>query len=255
METKDHWEEVYTANPVTEVSWFQEHSDLSLRLIEGTGVAQTGRIIDVGGGASTLVDDLLAQQFEDITVLDISAAALRTAQERVGPRAAQVAWLEADITTVSLARHSYDVWHDRAVFHFLTRAEDRQRYVEAVRQAVKPGGHVIVATFAADGPLRCSGLDTMRYSPASLHAEFAEGFELVESAHETHCTPLGTEQQFIYCHCRLVVGLPSVERLKVERKLPVRAGPAGTVVGAVRTTDGDLLCGTIGGGLLGFGAA
>lgn len=186
-----------------EVSWFQKHSDLSLRLIEETGVAQTGRVIDVGGGASTLVDDLLEHRFQDITVLDISAAALGTAQERLGPRASEVAWLEADITTVSLPRHSFDVWHDRAVFHFLTRAEDRKRYVHAVQCAVKPGGHVIVATFAANGPLRCSGLDTMRYSLQALHGEFGGDFELVESAHETHGTPFGTKQQFIYCHCRL----------------------------------------------------
>ena len=203
METKTHWEEVYTANPVTEVSWFQEHSELSLRLIEGTGVAPTGRIIDVGGGASTLVDDLLAHRFQDITVLDISAGALHAAQERLGPRASEVTWLEADITTVSLPCDSYDVWHDRAVFHFLTRATDRQRYVQAVRQSVKPGGHVIVATFAADGPLRCSGLDTVRYSSGSLHAEFGEAFELLESAREMHETPFGTEQKFIYCYCRM----------------------------------------------------
>ena len=203
METKTHWEEVYASKPVTEVSWFQEHSDLSLRLIEQTGVAPRGHIIDVGGGASTLVDDLLAHHFENITVLDLSAAALGTAQERLGPRASEVAWVQADITTVSLPRHSFDVWHDRAVFHFLTRAEDRQRYVQAVRQSVKPGGHVIVATFASDGPLWCSGLDTMRYSPDALRAEFGEAFELVESARETHETPFGTEQKFIYCYCRM----------------------------------------------------
>ena len=203
METKDHWEEVYTANPVTEVSWFQEHSDLSLRLIEGTGVAQTGRIIDVGGGASTLVDDLLEHRFQDITVLDISAAALGTAQERLGPRASEVTWLEADITTARLPHHSYDVWHDRAVFHFLTRAEDRRRYIQAVKDSVRPGGHVIVATFAPDGPLRCSGLDTVRYSPDALHSEFGGAFELIESLPETHHTPFGTDQKFIYCYCRL----------------------------------------------------
>ena len=203
MQTKTHWEEVYTANPATEVSWFQDHSPLSLRLIAETGVAPTGRIIDVGGGASTLVDDLLARHFEHVTVLDISAAALAVAQARLGARASQVSWLEADITTVALPHHYYDVWHDRAVFHFLTRAEDRQRYVLAVRHAVKPGGHVIVATFAADGPLRCSGLEVMRYSPGSLHAEFGEAFELVESAREMHETPFGTEQKFIYCYCRM----------------------------------------------------
>lgn len=162
METKTHWEEIYTAKPVTEASWFQEHSDLSLQLIEERGVGPTGRIIDVGGGASMLADDLLAHHFENVTVLDISAAALKAAQQRLGPRAAQIIWLEADITTVSLPHHHYDVWHDRAVFHFLTRAEDRHRYVQAVRQAVKPGGHLIIATFAPDGPSQCSGLEVMR---------------------------------------------------------------------------------------------
>lgn len=204
MRTKAHWEEVYGTKPVTEVSWFQEHSEVSLRLIAETGVPPTGRIIDVGGGASTLVDDLLARGFENVTVLDISAAALGAAQERLGPRESQVAWMEADVTSAILPRHHYDVWHDRAAFHFLTRAEDRKRYVQAVRHAVKPGGHVVVATFAADGPLRCSGLDTMRYSPNALHGEFGEAFELVKSTHETHGTPFGTEQQFLYCHCRLV---------------------------------------------------
>lgn len=209
MQTRAHWEEVYRAKPVSEVSWFQEHSELSLRIIAGTGVAGTGRIIDVGGGASTLVDDLLARSFEDVTVLDISAAALSAAQERLGSRAAQVIWMEADIIGVSLPRHHYDVWHDRAVFHFLTRAEDRKRYVQAVCHAVRRGGHVIVATFAPDGPLRCSGLDTIRYSADALHDEFGEAFELVESTHETHSTPSGTEQQFTYCYCRIAAPVRS----------------------------------------------
>ena len=203
MQMKTHWEQVYTSNPATEVSWFQEHSALSLRLIQGTGVGKAGRIIDVGGGASTLVDDLLALGFGNVTVLDISAIALRMAQERLGPHASQVVWMEADITTVRLPRHSYDIWHDRAVFHFLTRAEDRMRYVEAVRLAVRPGGYVIVATFAPDGPSQCSGLDTVRYSPDTLHDEFGAAFELVESTREVHVTPFSTEQRFIYCCCRV----------------------------------------------------
>ena len=149
------------------------------------------------------MDDLLARGFQNVTVLDISASALRAAQERLGPRASQVTWLEADITTARLPRHYYDVWHDRAVFHFLTRAEDRKGYVQAARHSVKPGGHVIVATFAPDGPLRCSGLDIVRYSTEALHGEFGEAFELVASANETHQTPFGTEQKFIYCYCRM----------------------------------------------------
>lgn len=202
MQTKAHWERVYKASAATDTSWFQEHLELSLHFIEETCVARAGRIIDVGGGTSTLVDDLLSRQFENVTVLDISAAALEAARQRLGPRASQVLWQEADITTVHLPFHQYDVWHDRAVFHFLTRAEDRARYVEAVRRAVKLGGHIIVAAFAPDGPAQCSGLDTVRYSPSALHSEFGEEFELVESTHETHSTPFGTEQQFIYCRCR-----------------------------------------------------
>ena len=204
MQTKTHWEQVCTSNPATQVSWFQEHSELSLRLIEGAGVAKAGRIIDVGGGASTLVDDLLARGFGNVTVLDISATALRMAQERLGLHASQVVWMEADITTVRLPRHSYNIWHDRAVFYFLTRAEDRKRYVEAVRQAVRPGGYVIVATFALDGPSQCSDLDTVRYSPDTLHDEFGAAFELVESTHEAHVTPFSTEQRFIYCSFRVL---------------------------------------------------
>ena len=202
MQTKAHWERVYKASAVTDTSWFQEHSAFSLHFIEETGVARVGRIIDVGGGASTLVDDLLDRQFENVTVLDISATALEAARQRLGPRASQVFWREADITTVQLPFHHYDVWHDRAVFHFLTRAEDRAHYVEAVCRAVKPGGYVIIAAFAPDGPTQCSGLGTMRYSPDTLHSEFGEAFELVESSRETHNTPFGTEQQFIYCRCR-----------------------------------------------------
>lgn len=199
---KNHWQDVYANKPVTDTSWFQENAELSICLIEQTGAGSASHIIDVGGGASPLVDGLLARGFLHITVLDISAAALRVAQERLGSRSSQVAWLETDITTVSLPQHQFDVWHDRAVFHFLTRAEDRARYVETVQYAVKPGGHVIVATFDLDGPNRCSGLETMRYSPETLHGEFGNAFELVQSIPELHKTPFGTDQKFIYCYCR-----------------------------------------------------
>ena len=200
--TKAHWEHIYERKTPSQVSWYQPHPQLSLQLIQRTNVPRTGQIIDVGGGASTLVDHLLADGFRRITVLDISATALQIARQRLGPRAAEVTWLEADITQIELAHHFYDVWHDRAVFHFLTRAEDRQRYVEAVQQAVCPGGHVIIATFALDGPPNCSGLDIARYSPDSLHDEFGSSFELVDSTSEAHQTPFGTEQKFIYCYCR-----------------------------------------------------
>ena len=132
----------------------------------------------------------------------MSVAALQLARERLGARAVDVNWIEADITRADLPHQAYDVWHDRAVFHFLTQVPDRQRYINIVRHAVRTGGHVIIATFAPDGPDRCSGLDVVRYSPESLHSEFGENFELVDSTPETHHTPFGTEQKFIYCYCR-----------------------------------------------------
>lgn len=202
MHTKDHWENVYTSKQATGVSWFQEHAEQSLRLIRDTGVTHSAEIIDVGGGASTLVDDLLHNQFHAITVLDLSAAALNAARTRLGPMGRQVRWLEGDITQITLPTHAFDVWHDRAVFHFLTSKEARQSYVDAVTRSVKPGGHVIVATFAADGPLQCSGLPVMRYDPDELHAEFGAPFTLVQHEREDHHTPLGMVQKFVYCYCR-----------------------------------------------------
>jgi SAM-dependent methyltransferase len=203
MSDKTHWETIYTTKPTTQVSWFQEHPTLSLAFIEQTGIGKTGHIIDVGGGASTLVDHLIADGYQNVTVLDISGSALSAAQERLGAEADKVKWLEADITKATLPAHFYDVWHDRAVFHFLTNPDDRVRYVEIVKEAVKPGGHVIVATFGVDGPTHCSGLEVVRYNPDTLHDEFGDDFALVHSANEAHQTPFGTQQKFIYCYCRL----------------------------------------------------
>lgn len=199
---KTHWEKIYQTKPATQVSWFQEHAERSLQFIRNTSVAKDGHIMDVGGGASTLVDDLLREGYVNLTVLDISAVALQAAQQRLGAAASKVHWLEGDITQVELPVASVDVWHDRAVFHFLTDPCDRQRYVQAVLRAVKPGGHVIVATFAENGPLHCSGLDVVRYRPDTLHDEFGAAFDLVNSADETHHTPSGADQHFIYCYCR-----------------------------------------------------
>jgi len=202
MNTKTHWEHIYESKAPTQVSWYQEHAQFSLQYIQNTGIRKTGHIIDVGGGTSTLVDDLIGDGFQHISVLDVSGAALRLTQQRLGAQANHVKWIEADITQADLPHQAYDLWHDRAVFHFLTQAEDRQRYVEVVRHAVRKGGHVIVATFAPDGPERCSGLEVVRYSPGSLHSEFGDGFDVVDSTRETHQTPFGTEQKFIYCYCR-----------------------------------------------------
>lgn len=202
MQSKSHWENIYETKDATQVSWFLQHPELSFQFIKETRVDKTGQIIDVGGGASTLVDDLLANGYENVTVLDISMAALQVAKQRLGSLASRVKWLEADITQVTLPYRFYDVWHDRAVFHFLTDPEDRARYVKAVQHSVKTGGHVIVATFGLEGPLRCSGLEVVRYSPDSLHDEFGSDFELVDTSNELHQTPFGTEQKFIYCYCR-----------------------------------------------------
>jgi 2-polyprenyl-3-methyl-5-hydroxy-6-metoxy-1,4-benzoquinol methylase len=202
MESKKHWEEIYTTKAATQVSWFQEHASLSLKLILDNAVPASASIIDVGGGASTLVDDLLTQGYEYVTVLDLSAAALATSQARLDRRAAQVKWVEANILEGDLPAHGYDVWHDRAVFHFLTTDEERHAYVNKVRQAVKPGGLVIVATFAEDGPTKCSGLPVMRYSANALHAEFGEPFMLLGHERESHHTPDGNEQKFVYCFWR-----------------------------------------------------
>jgi len=202
MESKAHWEHIYESKGARDVSWFQEHAAQSIELIRKTGVGLGARIIDVGGGASTLVDDLLDEGYSEITVLDISETALRRSQDRLGRRASRVTWLESDITQAELNSDFYDVWHDRAVFHFLTRADDRHRYVEAVQRSVKAGGHIIVASFGLGGPEKCSGLNVVRYSAESMHREFGNDFELVDARTEVHHTPIGADQQFIYCYCR-----------------------------------------------------
>ncbi|RTL45496.1 MAG: class I SAM-dependent methyltransferase [Burkholderiales bacterium] len=203
MQSKEHWERVYASKAVEAVSWYQPHAEQSLALILGTGTPLTGSIIDVGGGASTLIDDLLANGYSALTVLDLSEAALETAKHRLGTRAEAVSWRVGDVTNVRLPEHSYDVWHDRAVFHFLTSESDRRAYVANVLRSVKPLGHVIVATFAEDGPTQCSGLPVMRYSADELHAQFGAAFALLKQEREVHHTPFGTVQKFIYCYCRL----------------------------------------------------
>lgn len=212
MERKAHWESIYTTKTPTGLSWYQPHAAKSLELIKHTGVDTSAHIIDVGGGASTLVDDLLAEGFRHLTILDISAAALESARQRLGALAAQeVAWIEADITQAVLPHLHFDVWHDRAVFHFLAAAEERRRYVAAAIRALKPGGHLIVATFASDGPQRCSGLDVVRYGIDELRAEFG-ALRFVESCGEEHPTPFGMKQKFIYCRFTNASGKSVVDR-------------------------------------------
>ncbi len=203
MVSQAHWESVYGAKQPTEVSWYRPHLDLSLRLIEEAAPRRDAAIIDVGGGESTLVDDVLDRGYTDVTVLDIAAAALDVARKRLRDRQRCVEWLCGDITAVALAARRYDVWHDRAVFHFLTQAADRAAYVRQVARALKPGGHVLVATFGPEGPVQCSGLDVVRYDAGALHREFGAAFRLVKHWTEQHRTPAGALQQFTYCYCHM----------------------------------------------------
>lgn len=205
MQSKQHWEKVYATKSATKVSWFQEHADLSLKIIQKAGIPSTASIIDVGGGASIFVDDLLAHHYENITVLDLSGSALKAAQERLGLQASKVKWKEGDVLETEFRENGYDVWHDRAVFHFLVSEEERHAYVRKVLKAVKPGGLVIVATFAEDGPTKCSGLPVMRYSADQLHSEFGKPFQLLGHERELHHTPDGSEQKFVYCFCKKLV--------------------------------------------------
>jgi len=202
MNKTSHWENVYQTKSDKEVSWYREHLETSLKLILGTEVEKDAAIVDVGGGSSTLVDDLPDHGFIDVSVLDISSSALARSMERLGRRGETVSWIAADITEVDLPPNHFDVWHDRAVLHFLTSPEDREKYVELVNKSVKPGGHVIVASFGPNGPQKCSGLDVIRYSPETMHGEFGSQFDLLKSFSESHHTPFGTTQEFVFCYCR-----------------------------------------------------
>jgi SAM-dependent methyltransferase len=202
MTGREHWNRIYRTKVPAELSWYQPEARVSLRLIRQVAPESWTPILDAGGGASTLVDGLLDHDYRAVTVLDLAPAALERAQQRLGQRARLVTWLAADILTADLMPAGYGVWHDRAVFHFLQDPEDRARYVAQVRRAVRPGGHVIMASFAPDGPARCSGLDVVRYSAEAIHGELGAGFRLVESVREDHRTPAGVTQVFSYCVCR-----------------------------------------------------
>lgn len=196
MDAIAHWESVYRSKADTELSWYQSDPRLSLELILDASHGR-GRIIDVGGGLSVLVDRLLEFPFERVAVLDISRTALTMSKTRLAERSARVGWIESDVTRTDDIGQ-FDVWHDRAVFHFLTDPEDRQRYVWLARRTLPVGSHLILATFAADGPTRCSGLDVCRYDSRSLAAELGDGFTLARELTETHVTPSGKPQEFFY---------------------------------------------------------
>ncbi|GAB4336778.1 MAG: class I SAM-dependent methyltransferase [Desulfobulbaceae bacterium] len=195
---KSHWERVYASHPTDSLGWYQERPETSLALIRESGIAQDAPLIDVGGGTSRLAASLLDAGYTDVTVFDISGEALRAARQELGEGAAQVKWIEGDITTFDFER-CYDLWHDRAVFHFLTEPELRERYLRNLKMTVSGEGFLVLATFGPDAPARCSGLPVVRYTPESLQNEVGGEFELVRSVEEEHRTPGGTKQQFVYC--------------------------------------------------------
>lgn len=207
MNRQQHWNEVYESKEPEDVSWYQRCPDASLALVTATGLSKDAGIIDVGGGTSTLVDCLLGAGYTQLAVLDLSGVALNRSRTRLGTRAAAVEWFEADVTSFQ-PPHRFALWHDRAVFHFLTAADDRRGYVATLRRTLQPGGTVIMSTFAMDGPSKCSGLDVMRYHESSITAELGSEFALQEVGRETHVTPWNTEQRFIYFRFLWKPGVP-----------------------------------------------
>jgi 2-polyprenyl-3-methyl-5-hydroxy-6-metoxy-1,4-benzoquinol methylase len=201
-DNKSHWNRIFSAKVPDELTWYQPHLARSLEIIQGIPLDPGSRIIDVGCGDSTLGDDLLTLGFSNLTLLDVSSIALERAKRRLDERAEQVNWLESDLRDAVLPDHYYDLWHDRAVFHFLTKPEERQRYIANLRASLQAEGHVIIASFGPEGPSQCSGLDVMRYRAESLAAELGPDFNLIESVDELHVTPTGGKQQFVYCRFR-----------------------------------------------------
>lgn len=196
-ETKIHWDNVYLSKEPTETSWYQKDPTMSLNLIADSGISHSNSIVDIGGGASLLVDKLLAKGFQDLTVLDISDRALQYAQNRLAKQASKVKWIAMDITEFESPRQ-FDLWHDRAVFHFLTADKQKEKYKQCLNKALVLNGYLILATFALDGPMKCSGLEVERYDATKLQAELGDNFNLLKVIEEHHLTPWGAEQKFNY---------------------------------------------------------
>jgi 2-polyprenyl-3-methyl-5-hydroxy-6-metoxy-1,4-benzoquinol methylase len=200
MTSQEHWEQAYSSNSLQQLGWYSPRVNTSLNWITSLDLSQDANIIDAGGGACTLVDDLLNYGYKSITVADLSRKALALAQERLADRAESVTWIQGDITLISLVESQYDAWHDRAVFHFLTDPEQRQHYRYNLMKALKPDGHLIIAVFAPEAPPRCSGLPVERYTLEKLKSTLGAEFELKQHTKELHITPGGTEQMYLYCH-------------------------------------------------------
>jgi len=202
MSTKEHWQSVYERKASDEVSWYRPHLDRSLEFISSCGLQKNDRIVDIGGGASTLVDDLLRDGFQNLAVVDLADAALQVAKARLGNQSEAVDWIAGDITTPLLPDDSVDFWHDRAVFHFLTEEPARTAYLDQVARCVRSGGRVLVATFGLDGPEKCSGLPVARYDADGIRDVFGDAFTKIDEATEHHKTPWGSVQSFVYCFCK-----------------------------------------------------
>ena len=200
MSPKEHWEQVYSSKPTEELGWFAPHLQISLGWITNLGLALDAPIIDVGGGASTLVDDLLDAGYQSITVLDVSRQALSLAKTRLASDADVVSWIEGDVIVTDLPVAHFELWHDRAVFHFLTEPEQQRKYRDQLLKALKPGGHLVIGTFAPEAPPKCSGLPVQRYSSERLESTLGDEFELQRQHNELHVTPGGVEQMYLYCH-------------------------------------------------------
>ncbi len=198
LSRRDHWQSVYQDKEAIQTSWYRAHLEQSLHCIDSLGLDKHLPVVDVGGGRSTLVDDLLGRRFHDVTVVDLSAKALSEARQRLGVPIQTVTWIEGDVNEIDWPEARYLLWHDRAVFHFLTDAGDRARYVASASHSVRSGGYVILATFASDGPERCSGLPVCRYDATALTAEFTPSFEMVTHYRDLHQTPSGRQQPFTY---------------------------------------------------------
>lgn len=221
-----HWQTVYDSKAPEAVSWFRPHLNVSLELLKRAGLHAAARVIDIGAGASTLVDDLLALGVRNVIAVDISEAALRISRQRLGPLGARITWKVSNVTSLDLPPDSIDIWHDRAALHFLTDDRDVQAYVRIARRAIAPGGYAIVAGFAANGPTRCSGLPVARRDVNELAQLFSDGFVLVEGRNETHFTPAGQAQSFAYAllkHGALQQGV--ADQLTPERDLATKGAP------------------------------
>ena len=203
MSRREHWEQVYSGKPPDRLGWYKPRLQTSLDWITELSLDADAPIIDVGGGASTLVDDLLERGYSAITVLDLAAPALELIKARLGEKGSTVTWLCGDVTEIGLSENAFELWHDRAVFHFLTDAGDRERYRENLCKALRPGGHLIIGTFAPEAPPRCSGLPVQRYDLDLLRETLGDAFELRRHQKEMHVTPGGVEQMYLYCEFRL----------------------------------------------------